>query len=371
MKKRTTKIVIALFYLLLIFILIIKTMPIWKPIKIKNNITYGVPTEKEYLLDNFISQKLTDKDGGIKTNYLNKANEGIITRGDNVLSESEGFMLLYYLEENNREKFNDTYSFIKDKMILNNGLISWRLDNREKNPSTATIDDLRIIKALLLGSEKWGSIYYKYEAVELANSVYENLKNKDLLVDYKGSNIVTLSYIDIQALQYLSEIDSKWNKIYKKSQTVLNNGYISNEFPLYKEEYNIETGKYDNLDYVNTLNTTIIVLNKLGAGENVEPTVNWFTKELKENGAIYAKYNIASGKSITDVQSTAVYANLIQIARITNNEELYKLALQKFYDFQVLNKDSGIYGAFGNANTLSVYSFDNVNALLAFRSLKV
>ena len=36
--------------------------------------------------------------------------------------------------------------------------------------------------------------------------------------------------------------------------------------------------------------------------------------------------------------------------------------------FQVMDKNSVIYGGFGNTETLDVYSFDNLNALLAYRN---
>lgn len=369
MKKKVMKIGSIIIIMILVIIIMLSISPILLPIVVQNKIEYGKPSQKETMLYKFIDTKMENSDGGIKTNYLQQKNEGIITKGKSVLSESEGFMLLYYLERNDKEGFGNTYDFIRKNMILKDGLISWRVDGKAKNSATSTIDDLRIVKGLLLASEKWNNIYYRYEAIILANSIYKNLNEQDLLVDYKGSNIDTLSYMDVQTLKYLSEIDGKWKKIYIRSKNILNGGYISNEFPFYREEYNLKSGEYDNLAYVNTLNTTIIVLNKLGAGENVETTVNWFTKELKEQGAIYAKYDINTGEPLTNIQSTAIYANLIQIAKITKNEELYKLATEKFYEFQVLNEKSEIYGAFGNAKTLSVYSFDNMNALLAFRTL--
>ncbi|WP_297629600.1 glycosyl hydrolase family 8 [uncultured Clostridium sp.] len=349
-------------------------LPYFIPVKIVETWGSGPPTSREEILYNFIENNMITQNGGIKTNYLNEQNEGDITKGDSVLSESEGLMLLYYIERNDEAGFEKTFEYIKNNMLLDNGLISWRIDGDKKSQVTATIDELRIIKALIIGGEKWNSIKYRYYAITIANSLYKNLREENLLVDFNdgktNSDMVTLCYIDLSALKYLTNIDFKWKSIYTESEKILNGGFISDKVPLYRKDYNIKTRKYDNNENVEMNLNTIILLNKAEVGDNISKSVDWIVQKFKDDGAIYSLYNAETGAPATDIQSTTIYANLLQIAEIENNEELYKMALRKLNAYQVVDKDSVLYGGYGDKKTLEVYSFDNLNALLAYRDVK-
>ncbi len=48
------------------------------------------------------------------------------------------------------------------------------------------------------------------------------------------------------------------------------------------------------------------------------------------------------------------------------NQELYDLAIDKMLLWQIQNSESVLNGAFGNKDTQEVYSYDNLQALLAF-----
>ncbi|MGL5646428.1 MAG: glycosyl hydrolase family 8 [Clostridium sp.] len=348
-------------------------MPYFVPVKVVETWGSGQPTSREELLYNFIENHMTTANGGIKTNYLNEKNEGDITKGDSVLSESEGLMLLYYIERNDEEGFNKTFEYIKNNMMLKNGLLSWRIDGDVKSSVSATIDELRIIKALIIAGEKWDSVRYRYYAIEIANGLYKNLKEGNVLVDFNdgtgNSDNVTLCYIDLLALKYLTNIDFKWKGIYTESEKILQGGFISDNVPLYRKVYNIKTKKYDN-ENVDMLLNTIILLNEAEAGVNISKSVNWIVEKFKEDGAIYSFYNPNTGAVESDVQSTSIYANLLQIAEIEKNNELYELALRKLNAYQILDKKSVLYGGYGNKKTMTVYSFDNLNALLAYRDVE-
>lgn len=374
MKKLKYKNYGIIFLLLLLVLIAVRiAMPYILPIN--SGVTYknNPVSERENILLNFLDNKLTLKDGGIKTNYKDEKSQGDITKGYSVLSESEGMMLLYYLERNDEEKFNDTLKYIKDNMILKNNLISWRVTGKNKESTSATIDDLRIVKALLLANERWGKFEYRKMAVKTFKAISKNLLDNNLLSDfndgYNKSNITTLCYIDLPTLKYLSNIDYAWKKVYTASINVLNNGYISDKVPLYKKSYNRETKKYDNGD-VDTLLSLICILNKAEVSESTSKSVNWLTEKFKTDGAIYAKYNSNTGIKSSDVQSTSIYALLVRIGEKTGNKELYNMALKKLKDFQIINKNSPIYGAYGDPKTLQVYSFDNLNSLLAYRCVK-
>ncbi|MGL4875249.1 MAG: glycosyl hydrolase family 8 [Clostridium sp.] len=348
-------------------------MPYFVPVKVVETWGTATPTSREEILYSFIENHMTTKNGGIKTNYLNERNEGDITKGDSVLSESEGLMLLYYIERNDQEGFNKTFEYIKNNMMLDNGLLSWRIDGDVKSKVSATIDELRIIKALIIAGEKWDSLKYRYYAIEISNGLYKNLKESNLLVDFNdgtgNSDKVTLCYIDLLALKYLTNIDFKWKGIYTESEKILQGGFISDNVPLYRKVYDIKTKKYDT-ENVDMLLNTIILLNEAEAGVDISKSINWIVEKFKTDGAIYSFYNPSTGAVESDVESTSIYANLLQIAEIEKNNELYELALRKLNAYQVLDKKSVLYGGYGDKKTMEVYSFDNLNALLAYRDVK-
>lgn len=375
-KKKGIKIGIGITLIAVLIGLVLTKLllPYFIPVKIVETWGSGPPTSREEILYDFIENNLLTQTGGIKTNYLNEKNEGDITKGDSVLSESEGLMLLYYIERNDEDGFEKTFQYIKNNMMLKNGLISWRVDGDVKSPVSATIDELRIIKALIIGGEKWKNIKYRYYAIEIANALYKNLKEENLLMDFNdgtgNSDKVTLCYVDLGAFKYLTNIDFKWKSIYTESEKILNGGFISNEVPLYRKYYDIKTRKYDTEENVEMNLNTIILLNKAEAGDDITQSVNWIVEKFKEDGAIYSLYNANTGEATSDIQSTTIYANLLQIAELEKNEELYKMALRKLNAYQITDKQSVLYGGYGDKKTLAVYSFDNLNALLAYRDVK-
>ncbi|MEG1002660.1 glycosyl hydrolase family 8 [Clostridium sp.] len=372
MKKLKSSTYGILFLVLLVILIGVKIgipyiLPVDSGVVFKDN----PPSEREDILLKFIDNKMTDSDGGIKTNYKDTKSEGDITKGHTVLSESEGMMLLYYLERNDKENFNKTLSYIENYMKLKDNLISWRVDGKEEAKTSATIDDLRIVKALLLADERWGGFKYRIKAISISRAINEKLIDEDVISDfydgYNKSDTTTLCYLDLPTIKYLSNIDYKWKKVYGESNKILQGGYISDNLPLYKKSYNRKTKEYNKEEDVDTLLSLIVILNKAEVSEDVSKSVNFLNKKFETDGAIYAKYDIKTGNKKSDVESTSIYALLTRIGERTGNTELYNKSLEKLKQFQVMDKKSVLYGGFGDTKTLDVYSFDNLNALLAYR----
>lgn len=332
------------------------------------NDNFNPPQEK--ILFDFIEKDLSKPGYGIYTNYLDKSSEGDITKGHSVLSESEGLMMLYAVNANNQELFNEHFDIVKE-MRLKNGLISWRKDGEENSPSSATIDELRIIKALLLANNRWGNFYYKFYAINIANSLLKHAEENGILVDYidnygKG-NTTTLCYLDLPTMKLLSQVDKKWESIYEKSNSIIENGRISESVPLYRKVFYEETQKYDEDENVDLLLSTIVILNRIEAGENEDLSIKWIKEKFKKDGFLVATYDSKNGMPTSQVESPSIYSNVALIANYIGDKELFNKAIDKLKYYQIKNKDNVLYGGFGDEKTKSVYSFDNLNALLAFQ----
>lgn len=340
----------------------------------KVNLPSFVSTEEvsreEALLLSFINNKLMDDRGGIYTNYSNNKTDGDLTKGHDILSESQGIILNYYLYNYEKIEYENTFEYIKENMMLRNGLISWRIEDSEPSNVSATIDDLRIARSLILAGEEFENLKYRYYGIKIAKGIKKNLVTDNRPIDFEDgygkSNITTLCYLDLYAMDILSLFDEDWNNIYDKSLEIINNGFISNELPLYRKFYDGDKESYNDEERVDTLLSLLVILNKAEVNEDVSESVTWLKDRLKWYGYISTTYDIKTMEE-SRVESTSIYANLALIAKVINDQELYDLAINKMKNFQVLNIESDIYGAFGYEASNEVYSYDNLNALLAFR----
>jgi endo-1,4-beta-D-glucanase Y len=371
MKKKFKAIIIILVLILISsYISYIYLYKYVKKVEIPSVVYNEKVSKEEELLENFINEDLMDENGGIYTNYSNNKTEGDLTKGHDILSESQGMILNYYLYKNNEEAYKKIFNYIKENMMLKDGLISWRIENNIPSEVSATIDDLRIARSLIIAGEEFNDVKYRYYGLKIANSIKKKLVTDNRLIDfndgYGKSDITTLCYLDLYGIKLLSLFDERWNDIYNKSLEIIDNGFISNSLPLYKKFYDGSAGSYDNEENVDTLLSVLVILNRAEVNEDISLSVNWLKDRLKEYGYISTTYDINSLEE-SKVESTSIYANLVQIAKVINDEELYEMAMSKMKNFQVLNKESKIYGSFGFEEANEVYSYDNLNALLAFR----
>jgi hypothetical protein len=349
------------------------SVPYIKPIDSKIQWENNPVSQKEQILLDFVNLKLMNDDYGIKTNYKEANSEGEITKGSSVLSESQALMLLYYIDRDRKGEFDQILSYIKGNMILKNGLLSWRVEGEEAAGVNSTIDDLRVVKALLLASERWNDISYRSLAFKISKGLKKELMDDNLLADfndgYGKSSKTTLCYLDLEAFKLLANLDNEFKPIYESSLLIMNNGFISDNLPLYKKEYDRQNKVYDDEDINMELNS-IILLNRAQVGEDVTKSVNWLKDHYKFDGGIFASYDKNTGVPKSKVEATSIYSNLLQVADLIDDKELYDICKYKIEGYQVINEGNEIYGAYGDSNTYEVHSFNNLNALLAWRKVR-
>lgn len=327
--------------------------------------------EKETMVLDFINNKLSEDGYGIYTNYLNVDNEGDITRGHDVLSESEGLMMLYSVNAGDKELFDAHLKIVKDNMITKKGLISWRVSKEEVSQVSATIDELRIIKALFFAYDRWGEYKYKYYATKISRGLLKHAVYNDNLIDfideYGTSKDTTLCYLDLPTLQILSLIDERWTEIYNNSNKILANGRISDTVPLFKKVYSQEDGTYDSGNDADLLLSLIVILNRIQSGEDESEAIKWIEDKFRYYGYLVSTYNEETGEEASKVESPSIYALTAIIGETVGNEFLVEKSIAKLEYYQIKNNDSEFYGGYGNETTKDVYSFDNLNALLAYQ----
>ncbi|CDF59207.1 hypothetical protein [Thermobrachium celere] len=332
--------------------------------KLVFNFEYSCETEQERLVRSFLENKLTNSLGGIYTNY--KLEQG----SKDVLSESEGLAMIYYAYTKNEEKFREHYDFVSNRMLLRNNLVSWRVGEDYKYSASASIDDLRIIRALIIGYSVFDNKDYINLAKKISTAVYRYECKKGFLVDYydgyNKSNTITLSYIDLYTLNLMGNYDLRFKSIYENSRWILENGKIDGT-PFFAYKYNFTSRRYSNDLKADMLQNAIVVEHLAEDNIFYLDFIEFIKNEMNTKGAIYSQYDIKTRKPTSTMESTAVYATLARIALYYKDIDLFNMLLRRMMAFQVKDKSSKIYGAFGDVRTNYAHSFDNLNALLALR----
>ena len=272
--------------------------------------------------------------------------------------------MLYLVNSGEKDSFDNNYDIVKNKMRLKNGVIAWRYNNSEIADIPATIDDLRIVKALLYAYDRWGDFKYKYFAISISQALLKNSTKDGYLYDAtKNSNLVVLCYLDLKTMELLEKSNSKWKKIYDKSLDILKNGQPVKGVPLFKKSYFPNENNYSDENEVELLYSLIVLKNLQSVGVDISKELDWLWKEFSKENKLYLKYDL-DGKRTSEYESTSLYAICGEIFENANRQTAASAIKKRMLEFQVKNENSEIYGSFGNEQTKVVYSYDILNSLI-------
>jgi len=323
--------------------------------------------EKKHILLKFIKSRLMDSEGGITTNTHPSMGDS------NTLSESTGILMECALINNDKNLFDMEYRYIKVNLVTENFFIKWKEGNDVF--CNASIDDLRIIGALLEAYEKWGEKDYKNFALLLQKKIYDvQVKDGSLyeFFDWKYNIPKTstpLCYLNLKVIKKLQKYNKGWRKVYDRSLNIIKKGKIETS-PLFYKYFDYNLGRYSfDEEYqekggICLVYTLYTALSMAEAGIFDDELLNWLRKEM-EKGKVYAWYNPYSQKPVSDMESTAVYALGSIFAGLSGDEVLSQKLLDRMLEFMVTDENSQYYGGFGNSETGEFYSFDNLMALKA------
>ncbi len=101
-----------------------------KPVHMDINWNDNFNPPEEKMLFDFIEKDLSKSGYGIYTNYIDKSSEGDITKGHSVLSESEGLMMLYSVNANNKELFDEHFDIVKEMRLKMDLLVGEKKEMR-------------------------------------------------------------------------------------------------------------------------------------------------------------------------------------------------------------------------------------------------
>lgn len=302
------------------------------------------------------------EDGGIPTIFLERSAAKAA-----VISESQGLAMECALLSGNRTMFDQAYSFVNANLRLDSGLYAWRF-TAEGDAATANalLDDLRIYHALTRANALWGG--YEDDAKALHKALLEQLVQKGSLVDFydaksdTASTQLSLHYADFEAIRLLDP------SLSARMLSLVEGGYISDQFPLYFRTYDYRKKRYLD-DDLHTAEALYTVWHLAQAGKVRTETIIWLHTELARGGpmALYrTNGTVPSGYTYT---SSAVYALVGLIADEIGDTVLLSHALQLLDQIRITDADSSDYGAFGE-HSGSFHAFDQALPLLLYRMLE-
>jgi predicted small lipoprotein YifL len=319
------------------------------------------------LLHSFLKDSMIQK-AGIYTNFKDDQNKDDVATGHDMLSESSGLWLEYLAQTHQNQAFRDFYKNTK-KYFDQGRQFSYRIDGKTKKKSNvnATLDDLRIIRALQIYAQNTNSKKYHREAATRFAMLQTTSIQKDRVLDFydvhtkKASSKSSLAYYDLATLKYFESVSKKERGYYQKQLKLVQKGYLGDIFPLYAPSFDWKTEQYGT-ENLNTSEALITVLHLAEIGKMKPETLSWLKMQI-DNKKLYNSYTTAGAIANHD-QSTGNYALVAMIFAKNDNQEYYQKAMDLVWKSQVQSKKSKIYGALGDAKSNDAYSFNNLLALL-------
>jgi len=324
-----------------------------------------------YGTEQFITKYLTGEEGGVHVNYLELDTES--PSGNDVLSESQGIMMEYAFIKEDKELFDRYFGYVTKYMLGTNSLAGWMVTEDGSARVNSLLDDLRIYKALYKANQQWGG--YDEMLQKWEGNLLKYNTNKNHIVDSydfkfkKKANRITLCFADFEALKLIQESDVDSNMLYEDALNLVQNGYISDDFPFYYSWYDYKKNQYkaDDLNMAEAMHT---LLNLSKVGKLREETIKWLQKSV-DSGGIKARYTL-SGEVVDgyNYESTAIYAMVVMIAKEIGDEKMMTNALARMEIMRLNKKNLALNGSFGVNEGEDIYSFDQCMALLAYATIK-
>lgn len=329
--------------------------------------------EKKYsqLMATFLKKKMLNN-GSFITNYKVTKNQskGELATGHDRLSESSGLWLRHLALTGQQKEFDTFYKETKQH-FYKGGQFSYRLNaDGSLSPVNATVDDLRIMRALLEAAAKFNDDRYAKEVDNLLKTFSKQSMQGDVMVDFydidkkQASDVISLYYLELQTMGYIYDKMGIDDKYLEYEYNILKDGYISDDFPFYYAQYSYKNNQYVKKDTINVIESLLSILYLAEIGKQKQESIDYI-KEAVTTGTLYNSYDL-QGNPVDKSQSAASYAIVAMIAREIDDEDLYQKAIQIIHNFQITVPTSPIFGGIGDPTTLEVFSYNNLMALLSY-----
>lgn len=340
-------------------------------------------------MTNFVQNQLADSDGVLYFSYeAGHATDAKGTRKET--TETGGLWLLSLAMSGDETTFNTAFKGITTRFYdSDTQTFNWQSlgDAHTITKDSASVDDLRIIQALMIMNQK----HPDNDRTAWLNRLIDGFTKYDLnayyqMIDgYSSSDgqekQIRLDYLDLSTLKAVYEakgLGAAGDTAYNQQLKLIKDSYISDKLPLFATYYNYSTGDYqvngDTAGQINITDGLLTMLNLAKVGELPTTSLNWLKAHAADR-SIYNEYNITDGTPVDKNDAASNYAYVAQIAAATGDAELYNQALTVMKSMTSdddntashLDPSDPLYGSAQYEG--ESYAFNDLNMLLAYTSV--
>jgi len=293
------------------------------------------------------------------------------TKDKSFLSETVGLEMMWHLLEGNKNAFDSQLLLLKRYFISPTNLLYWKVTEAFNGiNSNATIDDLRVCRALILAYKTWGDAEYMEVAKKIGKALLDYCIYQDILLDgvswesagffggiaiNQGKRSITLSYPDFEAMFLLKDINPAWIKVIQRTLGIVWVGALLKEEDVYWG-YDIDHGTYND-EGKNLINKMLHLLHLANAGGIPINHVKRIANKLRTEDALL---------DYQGNENIAVYSLAVLLFQKSGFYSEAELALDKLKKFRLEN---GLLGYRDNTSKGEAWAFDNLLALLAIETV--
>ncbi|RKD73621.1 hypothetical protein ATL39_1923 [Sinobaca qinghaiensis] len=332
--------------------------------------------DSKYPVSGFIQTWMLNDNGTVAT-YIQDGDveDSDEVKGRESLSETLGLWMDFALKENDEELFHKGFEQLQTYFLEEDGFVHWKIqENGNKMETTnALVDDIRLVEVLYKGFDRWDKAEYQETAQRIASYTTEYNLNENVLTDFYETNdeyasdVITLSYIDMQALRRMRDERVLDQQIYDNMERILEEAPLRNGF--FPKGYNVEETEYEYDESVNIVDQSLVALYRAQSGGQTSDFLAFIRKEMDDHGQVFGQYDIETKEENVEYESPAIYGLLVMYCLAEGEEEL----AMDIFDRLKVHQNSGNNDQY--AGGYSVYDddthvFDNLLPLLAEQQLR-
>ena len=294
---------------------------------------------------------------------------------DGILAETVGLLLHYAWLAGDRGLFDHQVGLVQYHLMAPCGLLAWRasLSTREAAPASASVDDLKVIRALLGGGETWGDpawgeLVDRMGAAVLQHEVVDNVLVEAASWDDEGgvvaADVVETAYLDLKTVSLLIPRDPAWLNVYTRSLDLLRSAETEHGlFPRRITREGVPIATDDGV--VNMIHVLYAALHMAEVNEGGDATLGLLRERFDATGRLPGRFVLATAERVDGFESLSIYALASRLARARGEQALARRFLDRMLEMQLLDPVVGS----PDRSTVSwdSHSFDNLQALIALR----
>jgi hypothetical protein len=300
-----------------------------------------------------------------------------------LLTETVGLLMQYAAERGDRPLYDAQLSRVQHHLRAPCGLLSWRAtpDLGVTSPSSASIDDLTVVRALLRGAERWPGGVSEALATDIGAAVLEHEVVDGLLVDaasWNASGVVPspsiqTSYLAVDVMAALADRDPEWATVYERSVGFLHaietpRGLYPEVLPLPSAGAVVTMPVPDPDPVLNAILVLYCAVALAAVGRGGASTLSFLEAHWVDHGSLAGRYQLISGTPVPGFESVAVYGLAARLARYLGRAGLSDAWIDRMLAYQYL--DPVIARPSGPLPHRQTSPFDNLQAMLALQQAR-